>query len=95
MDSNGSTACYQHSSNGITMCVQNQWALLKFQMVLSSVHVHVGGLKGKYNICILKKTMVKFYINSLGVNIGVNMVVLNIIGNLSDGGAILSLILLP
>ena len=29
MDLNGSTACYQHCSNGITMCVQNQWTFLK------------------------------------------------------------------
>ena len=29
MDLNGSTACYQHCSNSITMCVQNQWAFLK------------------------------------------------------------------
>ena len=31
MDLNGSTACYQHCSNGITMCVQNQWAFLKVE----------------------------------------------------------------
>ena len=33
MDSNGSTACYQHCSNGITMCVQNQWAFLKVEIL--------------------------------------------------------------
>ena len=31
MDLNGSTACYQHCSNGITVCVQNQWAFLKVE----------------------------------------------------------------
>ena len=30
---NGSTACYQHCSNGITMCVQNQWAFLKVEIL--------------------------------------------------------------
>ena len=30
----GSTACYQHCSiNGITMCVQNQWAFLKVEIL--------------------------------------------------------------
>ena len=33
MDLNGSTACYQHCSNGITMCVQNQWAFLKVEIL--------------------------------------------------------------
>ena len=33
MDLNGSTACYQHCSNGITMCVQNQWACLKVEIL--------------------------------------------------------------
>ena len=33
MDLNGSTACYQHCLNGITMCVQNQWAFLKVEIV--------------------------------------------------------------
>ena len=33
MDLNGSTACYQHCSNGITMCVQNQWAFLKLEIL--------------------------------------------------------------
>ena len=32
MDLNG-TACYQHCSNGITMCVQNQWAFLKVEIL--------------------------------------------------------------
>ena len=32
MDLNGRTACYQHCSNGITMCVQNQWAFLKVEI---------------------------------------------------------------
>ena len=32
MDLNGSTACYQHCSNGITMCVQNQWAFFKVEV---------------------------------------------------------------
>ena len=32
MDLNGSTACYQHCLNGITMCVQNQWAFLKVEI---------------------------------------------------------------
>ena len=27
------TACYQHCSNGITMCVQNQWAFLKVEIL--------------------------------------------------------------
>ena len=31
MNLNVSTACYQHCSNGITMCVQNQWAFLKVE----------------------------------------------------------------
>ena len=45
MDVNGSTACYQHCSNGITMCVHNQWAFLKveilngFKWSISSVKV--------------------------------------------------------
>ena len=30
---NGSTVCYQHCSNGITMCVQNQWAFLKVEIL--------------------------------------------------------------
>ena len=33
MDLNVSTACYQHCSNGITMCVQNQWAFLKVEIL--------------------------------------------------------------
>ena len=33
MDLNGSTACYQHCSNGIPMCVQNQWAFLKVEIL--------------------------------------------------------------
>ena len=33
MDLNGSTACYQHYSNGIPMCVQNQWAFLKVEIL--------------------------------------------------------------
>ena len=33
MDLNGSTACYQHCSNGITMCVQKQWAFLKVEIL--------------------------------------------------------------
>ena len=33
MDLNGSTACYQHCSNGITVCVQNQWAFLKVHIL--------------------------------------------------------------
>ena len=33
MDLNGSTACYQHCSNGITMCVQNQWPFLKVEIL--------------------------------------------------------------
>ena len=33
MDLNGSTACYQHCSNGINMCVQNQWAFLKVEIL--------------------------------------------------------------
>ena len=33
MDLNGSTACYQHCSNGITMCVHNQWAFLKVEIL--------------------------------------------------------------
>ena len=33
MDLNGSTACDQHCSNGITMCVQNQWAFLKVEIL--------------------------------------------------------------
>ena len=33
MDLNGSTACYQHCSNGITMYVQNQWAFLKVEIL--------------------------------------------------------------
>ena len=33
MDLNSSTACYQHCSNGITMCVQNQWAFLKVEIL--------------------------------------------------------------
>ena len=37
MDLNGSTACYQHCSNGITMCVQNQWAFLKVEMFKWSI----------------------------------------------------------
>ena len=32
MDLNDSTACYQHCSNGITMCVQNQCAFLKVEI---------------------------------------------------------------
>ena len=30
---NGSTACYQHCLNGINMCVQNQWAFLKVEIL--------------------------------------------------------------
>ncbi len=33
MDLNGSTACYQHCSNGITMCVPNQQAFLKVKIL--------------------------------------------------------------
>ena len=33
MDLNGSTVCYRHCSNGITMCVQNQWAFLKVEIL--------------------------------------------------------------
>ena len=33
MDLNCSTACYQHCSNGITMCVQNQWVFLKVKIL--------------------------------------------------------------
>ena len=37
-------ACYQHCSNGITMCVQNQWAFLKVEIVMVSNGLSVGGL---------------------------------------------------
>ena len=30
---NGSTACYQHCSNGITMCIQNQWPFWKMEIL--------------------------------------------------------------
>ena len=33
MDLNGSSACYQHCSNGITMCVQNQLAFFKVEIL--------------------------------------------------------------
>ena len=33
MGLNGSTACYQHCSNGITMCVQNQWAFFLMEIL--------------------------------------------------------------
>ena len=33
MNLNGSTACYQHCSNCITMCVQNQWVFLKVELL--------------------------------------------------------------
>ena len=33
MDLNGSTACYQHCSNGIIMCVQDQLAFLKVKIL--------------------------------------------------------------
>ena len=52
MDLNESTACYQHcsKSNGITMCVQNQWAFLKVEIlngfkwsISRRVNVHLLG----------------------------------------------------
>ena len=45
MDLNGSTACYQHCSNGITMCVQNQWPFLKVEILNGLKNgLSVGGL---------------------------------------------------
>ena len=53
MDLNGSTACYQHCSNGITMCVENQWAFLEVEILngfkwsisrrVNILHVNVQG----------------------------------------------------
>ena len=40
---------YQHWSNGITMCVQNQWAFLKVD-ILNGFKWSVGGLKGLWNV---------------------------------------------
>ena len=42
MDLNSSTACYQHCSNGITMCVQNQWAFWKWKFWMVSNGLSVG-----------------------------------------------------
>ena len=49
MDLNGSTACYQHGSNGITMCVQNQWPFLKVEIL--------NGFK--WSTCISRRINVK------------------------------------
>ena len=53
MNLNGSTACYQHCSNGITMCVQNQWAFFKVE-ILNGFKWSISRRVKENNKCIIR-----------------------------------------